>query len=211
MENLKQLIGGYHQFRSSIYLKHDDTYKKLAKYGQSPKVMIIGCIDSRVDPTTIFNARPGELLIVRNVANIVPPLEEHNNIDSMATALQFGVEVIGVKLIVVLGHALCGGVASFLANNDQNIPDNQFIRPWISLLVSAKNELSCTENEVNKEKLCRALELQSIKQSIKNLNTYPFIKDQFERKKLKLEGAYFDVSMGELLVLNNQSGKYEKV
>lgn len=209
MDNFQDLLAGYKHFRSHVYKKHSDLYSSLAEFGQKPKIMVIACVDSRVDPTTIFSAQPGELFVLRNVANLVPPFESQFDCKSIAAAIQIGVEIIGIEMILILGHTSCGGVATFIDNSNNQSSKNNFINQWTSLLKDANNELGIDKNNISKEAHCSALEKQSIKQSIKNLNTYPFIKKKVKSGSLKVAGGYFDISKGELMTLNDKSDLFE--
>ncbi|MCB1491645.1 MAG: carbonic anhydrase, partial [Rhodobiaceae bacterium] len=169
----RSLFEGYVAFKYGKLRSERARYRELAARGQKPEVMLIGCCDSRAAPETIFDASPGELFVVRNVANLVPPYEPDGEYHSTSAALEFGVQALKVKHIVVMGHARCGGIAAALAKDSEPLSPGDFIGKWISLAETAKKNVFATEPRP--ENLTEALELQSIRQSIANLLTFPCI------------------------------------
>ncbi len=190
----RTLLDGYDRFRSGRYKQDADKYAALGQ-GQSPKSMIIACADSRVDPTTIFDAGPGDLFIVRNVANIVPPcLPLEASLQGVSAALQFAVESLKVENIIVLGHAGCGGVSASLSSaKGQRIGDD--IGQWIELLSLARDTLPPVADKQT------ALEKAGVQMSLKNLESFPFVTTAIKKKNLRLHGAWFCISSGELVWL----------
>lgn len=198
------LINGYRQFRSTRYLDEAARYDALGE-GQSPETMIIACADSRVDPATIFNAAPGELFVVRNVANLVPPWEAAiAGLHGTSAALEFAIGSLKIKNIVVMGHGGCGGVAASLSAGD-NKPIGQFIAPWVELLNPARDALPAHDDKQT------ALEHGGIKLSIENLKTFPFVVEAVQKGTLALHGAWFMVKTGELHWLDQQTGEFDTV
>ena len=188
------LLDGYKRFRSGRYKQDADKYAALS-HGQSPKSMIIACADSRVDPTTIFDAGPGDLFIVRNVANIVPPcLPLESSLQGMSSALQFAVESLKVEDIIVLGHSGCGGVAAALSSA-QGQPIGDYIAQWVKLLNPAINTLP---PEADKQ---TALERAGVRMSLQNLESFPFVTTAIKKRDLRLHGAWFCIPSGELVWL----------
>ena len=188
------LLDGYKRFRSGRYKQDADIYAALGQ-GQSPKSMIIACADSRVDPTTIFDAGPGDLFIVRNVANIVPPcLPLESSFQGVPSALQFAVESLKVEDIVVLGHSGCGGVAAALSLA-QGQPIGDYIAQWVKLLNPAIDTLS---PEADKQ---TALERAGVRMSLQNLESFPFVTTAIKKRDLRLHGAWFCIPSGELVWL----------
>lgn len=187
----ESLTEGYARFRSGRYLEESDRYAALSD-GQSPETMVIACADSRVDPATIFSAAPGELFVVRNVANLVPPCMPHGaSLHGTSAALEFAVESLKIRNIVVLGHRGCGGVAASLAAAE-NKPVGQFIEPWVKLLDPARETLGDAEDRQT------ALEHAGIRQSLHNLMSFPFVATAVGEGRLALYGAWFSIGAGEL-------------
>ena len=190
----RTLLDGYERFRSGRYKQDADKYTALGQ-GQSPKSMIIACADSRVDPTTIFDAGPGDLFIVRNVANIVPPCQPlEASLQGVSAALQFAIESLKVENIVVLGHAGCGGVSASLASG-KGQPIGAYIAQWVELLSPARDTLP---PETDKQ---TALEKAGVQMSLKNLESFPFVTTAIKKKNLRLHGAWFCIPSGELVWL----------
>ena len=163
--------------------------------------MVVGCCDSRVSPEAIFDARPGELFVVRNVANLVPPYSPDGLYHGVSAALEYGIAVLRVKHLVVLGHARCGGIQAFASN----APTGDFIGKWISLLAPAA---ASVQSERENGDYLKRLEQASLARSLDNLTTFPFIRAARECNGLALFGAYFDVATGELSVLEQESGRF---
>lgn len=201
-----RLLDGYQAFARGRLRAEQRRYQELAENGQRPETMVIGCCDSRVSPEVIFDAGPGELFVVRNVANLVPPYQPDGGQHGISAALEFGVQVLRVKNIVVLGHAQCGGVRAFAENADPLSPGD-FIGKWISLLQPAADSLGERKCDSLLQYI-RRLEFASLEQSLKNLMTFPCIRILAERGKLQLHAAYFDVASGQLSVRDRQAGAF---
>ncbi len=212
MREVDELVTGYREFLSETWPRQAALYRALAKEGQSPRVMIIACCDSRADPAAIFNAKPGALFVVRNVANLVPPFEPHGSFHGTSAALEFAVKGLNVEHIVVLGHARCGGIAAFLDERHTHSGDQVFIAPWLSILNSVRAEaLQAAGDGSDAEGRQRALEHAGIRLSIKNLTSFSFIKERVANRTLTLHGAYFDIATGALLSAEPESGAFEPV
>src|SRR5882757_5321235 len=201
----QNLIDGYRAFASQRLPTEQSRFRELSERGQSPEVMVVGCCDSRVSPEAIFDAGPGELFVVRNVANLVPPYSPDGAYHGVSAALEYAVMVLRVQHIVVLGHARCGGIQAY-ANN---APPGDFIGKWISLLAPAAATVR-SRKEAPGSYLTR-LEQASVTASLDNLATFPFIRGACERGALALHGAYFDVSSGELSVFDPVAGRFVAV
>jgi carbonic anhydrase len=201
----QRLRDGYAAFRSGRLSTEQSRYRDLAERGQAPATMVVGCCDSRVAPEAIFDAGPGELFVVRNVANLVPPYAPDGSYHGVSAALEYAVTVLRVQHIVVLGHARCGGIQAY-ANN---APPGDFIGKWISLLGPAAAAVR-SHAEAPGSYLTQ-LELASLRASLANLQTFPFIRNACERGTLALHGAYFDVSSGELSALDQAAGRFVAV
>jgi carbonic anhydrase len=209
-----RLMQGYRSFLDRRFASERSRYAMLAESGQKPEIMVIGCIDSRVSPEVIFDAAPGELLVVRNVANLVPPYEpDRSTQHGTSAALEFGVQALRVKHIVVLGHAYCGGIRAF-ADEQEPLSPGDFIGRWMSQIAPAAESLGQRDKHAGAgdyEGYLRRLEFASVELSLKNLVTFPCVRILVERGKLHLHGAYFGVASGRLLVRDPASGKFEPV
>ena len=197
----RRLYDGYRAFRAGRLPTEQNRYRELAERGQAPETMVVGCCDSRVSPETIFDAGPGELFVVRNVANLVPPYSPDELYHGVSAALEYGIAVLRVKHLVVLGHARCGGIQAFASN----APTGDFIGKWISLVAPAA---ASVQSERENGDYLKRLEQASLARSLDNLTTFPFIRAARERNGLALFGAYFDVATGELSVLEQESGRF---
>jgi carbonic anhydrase len=202
------LTDRYRRFKHRNYAPNADHYEELATHGQSPDTMVISCCDSRVDPETIFNAMPGELFVVRNVANLVPPYETSGKFHGVSAAIEFAILNLRIKNLIIMGHSSCGGVRAALDQHAAIQTEAQFISRWMSMLDEAR--LSILASHQNKPAAERqaALEMAGIKTSIKNLRTFPFVKEREEKGRLSLHGAYFDIGTGILSVLNHSRGQF---
>jgi carbonic anhydrase len=206
----ERLAQGYRGFLHDRFPAERKRYETLAATGQRPEIMVIGCVDSRVSPEAIFDAAPGELLVVRNVANLVPKYEPYRDSQhGTSAALEFGVQALRVKHIVVLGHAYCGGIRAF-ADERQPLSPGDFIGRWMSQIIPAAEKLGYHTPHEHDDYLHR-LEFASIELSLQNLMTFPCIQILVERGKLQLHGAYFGVASGRLLVRNPDNGNFEPI
>ena len=202
-----RLRDGYGSFRSARLPTEQSRYRDLAERGQSPETMIIGCCNSRVAPEVIFDAGPGELFVVRNVANLVPPYAPDGAYHGVSAALEFAIGALQVKHIVVLGHAHCGGVKAFVKDAAPLSPGD-FIGKWMSLIAPAADIRS--REEAPGGYLIR-LEQASLKHSLDNLMTFPCVRIACEQGRLALHGAYFNVATGQLSALDPASGQFMPV
>lgn len=202
----QRLISGYQTFATQRLPTEQTRYRDLSERGQSPEVMVIGCCDSRVSPEVIFDAGPGELFVVRNVANLVPPYSPDGQLHGVSAALEFAVQVLRVKHIVVLGHAQCGGVKAFVEDGGPLSPGD-FIGRWMSLIAPAAEKLGPRGDEPIPSFVTR-LEKAAVGRSLENLMTFPCISILVQRGTLALHGAYFGVAKGSLSVLDRTSGKF---
>ena len=202
----KHLMIGYQIFNSNLFEVDKKHYKKLADQGQKPETMIISCCDSRVNPEAIFNSKPGKLFIFRNVANIVPKYEPSLSYETTSTAIEFGVQSLKVKNIVVLGHEKCGGIKAALDTKHKPLSEGNFVKKWTDLILPIKK--TTLAKSPPDAILQLELELASIRQSWKNLRTFPFIRDLEEQKKLSLHAAWFEISRGKLWTMKPENGDF---
>jgi carbonic anhydrase len=191
-----RLLEGYRRFRAGHWLDHRERYESLSE-GQTPRVCVISCCDSRVDPVSIFDARPGDLFVIRNVANLVPPYSTDDGLHGTSTAIEFAVRTLQVETILVLGHARCGGVRAAIEGPPA---DAVFLRQWISLLNDAK--LRAGDHDAD------ALEHAAIKVSLERLMTFPFVAAAVEAGRMTLAGARFSIFDGQLELLDPATGEF---
>ena len=201
----RSLLDGYQEFRSARYIEEAERYRRLS-VGQAPETMVISCADSRVDPATVFNAKPGELFVVRNVAAIVPPYERGNGYHGTSASIEFAVTGLQVSQIVVMGHGQCGGIVACLNADKQ--AGGEFISPWVAILDDVRDELLEHAGSIDAEFLQNALESMAVKQSIDNLMTFPFVRDAVARNALMLHGAWFSIAEGMLHWLDQDTGEF---
>ncbi len=205
-----RLTQGYRAFVGGAFASARARYETLAETGQKPEIMLIGCVDSRVSPEVIFDAAPGELLVVRNVANLVPAYDPTpNTLHGVSAALEFGVQALRVKHIVVLGHASCGGIRAF-ADDIEPLSPGDFIGSWMSQIEPAAKSLGPRPKN-DGDIWLRRLEFAAIELSLRNLMTFPCISTLVERGKLQLHGAYFGISTGRLLARDPATGRFAPV
>jgi carbonic anhydrase len=203
------LLEGYSAFRAGRLRIEQDRYRELAEAGQSPEVMVVGCCDSRVSPEVIFHARPGELFVVRNVANLIPPYAPDGGAHGVSAALEFGVAALKIRHIVVLGHAYCGGVKAF-AEDAEPLSPGDFIGKWMSLMAPALEKVGPRGERPHAEYLER-LEQANVANSLDNLMTFPRLRKLIERGQVTIHGAYFGVATGQLSVRDPETGAFRPV
>jgi carbonic anhydrase len=210
MADFDALLAGYRRFRTEGWAHERDRWSRLAE-GQSPKVMVIACSDSRVDPSIIFDASPGEIFVVRNIANLVPPFETGGGRHGVSAALEFAVTVIEVDEILVLGHGQCGGVDAALSRRfeGKSPGDGGFIAHWVDLLDEARDRVIASG--VDETTARRVLEKESVRVSLTNLRTFDCIRQREAAGRLKLRGGWFAVRHGVLELLDEASGEFTPV
>jgi len=208
---LDHLIAGYRRFREQGWTPKLERWRELGE-GQHPKVMIIACSDSRVDPAQIFDTDPGEMFVVRNVAAMVPPFETAPGLHGVSAALEFAVQVLKVREIVVLGHGMCGGCQAALSQNLQGSEPGHggFIANWIALLDEARGPVVAQYGTTGREAE-RAMEHAGVRTSLANLRTFPCVAQKEERGSLRLTGAFFAISDGVLHVMDETTGAFTPV
>jgi carbonic anhydrase len=204
-----RLVEGYTAFLGSRLREEQSRYQQLAETGQSPQIMVIGCCDSRVSPEVIFDARPGELFVVRNVANLVPPYTPDGAQRAVSAALEFAVQALKVKHIVVLGHEQCGGIRAF-AEESKPLSPGDFIGRWMEMIAPAAQALG-PRGEMPLSRYLMRLEQVSMVKTLDNLMTFPCVRILVERGRLNLHAAYFGVATGTLSVLDRDTGQFSPV
>ena len=203
----RSLLDGYRSFKDHRFDRERAYFRSLAERGQSPEVMVIACCDSRTAPETIFSAAPGRIFVVRNVANLVPPYEPDGTYHATSAALEFAVQSLKIRQIVVLGHGRCGGIRAVLQPTREPLSPGDFIGKWMKLLRPAASEVE-TDGERSDAERQTALERASIRYSIANLRTFPCISILENRNRLTLHGAWFDIASGELWTMAGASGDF---
>lgn len=211
MRDIAELVHGYRTFMRERWSRQEELHRTLAEEGQQPRTMVVACCDSRADPAMIFDAHPGELFVVRNVANLVPPCEPDGEYHGTSAALEFAVTGLNVRNIVVMGHGRCGGIQAFLRAGDKAPVPGDFIGRWMSIMTDARTEALRVAAGASPEELQRVMEHLSIRHSLANLGNFPFVAEAVRSGTLHLHGAWFDISTGELMSLDRDSGTFERV
>ncbi len=208
---LDRLIAGYQRFRTHGWSPNRERWATL-RDGQQPQVMVIACSDSRVDPTQIFDVDPGEIFVVRNVAAMVPPFETTPGRHGVSAALEFAVQVLGVKEIVVMGHGMCGGCKAALTRELHGTEPGEggFIADWIALLDDVREPV-VAEHGTGGHAAERAMEQAGVRVSLANLRTFPCIRRKERDGDLRLRGAFFAISDGVLHILDEATDRFEPV
>lgn len=211
MPYLKQLIEGYQRFRSSNWAKERERWAELAE-GQSPQVMILACADSRSDPAQIFDARPGEMFVVRNIAALAPPYETSAGYHGVSSALEFAVTQLNVGEILVMGHGMCGGCAAALTGKFDDVApgEGHFIGDWVRMLADSRDEVRTRHAELDRAAFLD-MEREAVKVSLANLRTFPWISDREKDGRLKLHGAHFSIAEGRLYLLDEGENIFRPV
>ena len=197
---IEKLSKGYERFRNGYFKRNRARLEQLAEK-QTPQIAIVSCCDSRVDPGILFDVEPGDIFVIRNVANLVPPFETKGDYHGTSAALEFAVTCLQVKQVVVLGHANCGGIRA-LMENDTSIKSDGFIYSWMQLAALAKKEVLERIDLATPEQRINACEKTAVSYSLRNLMSYPWIRDRVEAGGLDLVGCYYDLRSGELVTLD---------
>jgi carbonic anhydrase len=205
MKTVDDLLAGYRRFRAGVYAEQAQLYRELSE-GQDPDIMLIACADSRAEPSDIFHAAPGQMFVVRNVANLVPPYKPDGGLHGVSAALEFAVNVLKVRHIVVMGHGGCGGVSASLTQSQSPLI-GEFVAPWVKLLDEARARV-LDSGSLNPQ---FALELEGIETSLENLMSFPWVAGAVARGELELHGAWFAIRHGELHWRNAATRRFEIV
>ncbi|UUP17425.1 carbonic anhydrase [Nitratireductor thuwali] len=204
----ERLLAGYRSFMASRYSAESQRYRALARDGQKPETMVVACCDSRAAPETIFDAGPGELFVVRNVANLVPPYAPDGRHHGTSAALEFAVQSLKVKSIVIMGHGRCGGIGAALNPTAEPLSPGDFIGKWMGLVAPAAAALA--GNSMTAAERQTALERISVRYQVENLRSFPCVKILEDKGRLSLHGAWFDIERGELWVMDPKTGDFER-
>ncbi|MCP3474689.1 carbonic anhydrase [Bradyrhizobium sp. CCGUVB1N3] len=205
----EHLLQGYKAFATQRLPAEQSRYRELSVKGQSPEVMVIGCCDSRVSPEVIFDVGPGELFVVRNIANLVPTYQPDENAHGVSAALEYAVTVLKVKHIVVLGHAQCGGIRAFVDKIEPLTPGD-FIGKWMQMFIKPGEVVEQRERETMAQFVER-IEKAGVFRSLENLMTFPFVRKAVDAGQMQLHGAYFGVAEGSLFVLDKVAKEFRSV
>lgn len=198
----KELLSGHANFLAGRYLREKERLRDLASVGQSPTTMIIACCDSRAAPEMIFDSGPGEMFVLRNVANLVPTYQPDGGQHGTSAAIEFAVKALNIANIVVMGHGRCGGIKAALDPDFKSLDDGDFIGKWMSMLGELPNQLGQNSLLTSSERQT-AMERISIRNSIRNLRTFPYVAELEAQGKLAVHGAWFDISTAELWVMDH--------
>ncbi len=199
----KRLLDGYANFRSGRYSEETERYLKLGQGTQKPTVMIIACCDSRAAPETIFDAGPGEIFVMRNVANLVPPYAPDGKHHATSAAIEFAVIALSVKHVVVMGHGRCGGIRAVVDGSDP-LSSGDFIGKWMSDVKDVAEAVRHDHPEDHAHDLQTAVEHASVEHSLANLRTFPWLRMRENKNEITINGAWFDIALGELHVFDEE-------
>lgn len=210
-KEILKLMVGFRRFRDKYFSHEHHLYQKLASgAGQTPKTLIIGCSDSRVDPAIITSASPGELFVVRNVANLVPPYDPRGGVHGVSSAIEFAVVNLKVDTVIILGHRQCGGIRALMLNETTQ-QSSSFVHQWVHIAQDAKARVLLSHPGEDIESLCRHAELESIVTSIHNLKTFPFVNSAMTERGLIVLGIYFDLESGQLLEFDEETKGFKNI
>ncbi len=210
MAGINKLIEGYKNFHTEYFRNDKSLYKRLKEIGQAPKTLVIACSDSRVDPGIITKSGPGDIFVVRNVANLVPPYtkKENRTLHGVSAALEFGVRILEVENIIILGHSHCAGVRAMF--NPKSVPlETDFIGEWVKIATPAKKRATTKyDTDEHQQQLLHHCERETILLSLDNLLTFPWIKERVIDKKLQIHGWYFSLGDGSLKYYDQETGNF---
>ena len=198
------MINGFKAFHRTYYDDHPDLFDSLVDNGQSPKVMLVGCSDARVTPTALYGSEPGDIFVVRNIANLVPPAEQDGHLHGTSAAVEFAVSRLEVEHIIINGHSLCGGIKALLHGSD-----GKYVGPWVEIAKDARSDVLREYADASPEEQARALEKASILISLENLLTFDSVRRRVVRGELQLHGWYFDMEEGTLLSYRAEKHQFE--
>lgn len=204
----QNLVEGFRRFRERHFERNDNLYQHLVKEGQTPKTLVISCCDSRVDPALVLDCAPGDLFVIRNVANLVPPSEDRAGHHGTTAAIEYAIRILAVEHIIVLGHAHCGGINTLVKTGGVSNPDS-YMADWMCLAESARASVMAEMPDAPLEEKLHACEQRAILVSLKNLMTFSWVRERVEGGTLTLHGWYFDIEHGQLLRFNPAADRFE--
>lgn len=206
---IQRLIEGYKHFFDEYFTGDNTTYRELAERGQFPKALIIACSDSRADPSIITRAAPGDIFVIRNVANLVPPYQLDSAYHGTSAALEFAVNHLKVEHIIVLGHSRCAGIRALLDGQEGEEDNGSFIKPWVKIADAARKKVLAQNADKSRDEQAYCCEEEAIKISLKNLLTFPWIKEKVDGNTLAMHGWHFDVATGSLCAYDEKTNLFE--
>jgi len=212
-QSLYRLIVGFRRFREKYFLQEDadsSIYTRLASSGQTPKTLLIGCSDSRVDPAILTGASPGDLFVVRNVANLVPPCETSDvGFHGTSSAIEFAVANLKVENVIILGHRQCGGIRALMSREKNQKPT--FISQWMGIVEEVHQHIHAEHPDADDDTRCRLAEMESIEVSLRNLRSFPFVQDAIANRQMNVIGVYFDLELGQLWHFDDATQAFVKL
>jgi len=209
---IDRLLAGVRAFRSAYYEQRPERLRPLVEAGQSPEVLVIACSDSRIDPALLTNAEPGELFVVRNVANLVPPYCADGTARGTSSAIEFAVRDLGVRHVIVLGHSGCGGIRALIDHNAGKPLGRDFIAPWVSMVAHVCAQIPRGPDFTrDPRKTARAIEQRAILASLDNLAGFPWLAERVTAKQLDVRGWWFDLETGELWEARTGTAKFARI
>jgi carbonic anhydrase len=207
-----KLMAGFRRFREKYFTEQSENsfYQRLAISGQTPKTLLIGCSDSRVDPAILTDAVPGELFVIRNVANLVPPCEPSaTGLHGTSSAIEFAVVNLKVENVIILGHRQCGGIRALMTENPEE--SKSFVSKWMNIAKSARETVLREHKNADEDAKWRLAEMEALKVSLKNLYTFPFIREAVETRQMNIMGIYFDLEKGQLWEFDESSQAFKQL
>ena len=211
MADIETLLNGFRKFREMYFDKEPGLYRDLLRHGQNPRFAVVACSDARVDPAIVLQTKPGDIFALRNVAALVPPYEEDGHYHGTSAALEFAVTGLGVEHIIVIGHAHCGGVAAMVRKQEGGKAGGKFIAAWTGLLREARDRALAADPSLDGDALLGASERQSVRLSLDNLTSFPFVREAMAAGRLSLHGWYLDIFEGTLDVWNPDTETFERL
>lgn len=206
MQDIRRLISGFRRFQQNYFKSDDVLYQQLGQ-GQTPKVLMVACSDSRVDPAILTDCRPGDIFVVRNVANLIPPYEPDGHYHGISSAVEYAVQFLKVEHIIVMGHSHCGGIDALM--HSTNNPASEFVERWVAIARPARQAVERELPHKSDDLKCRACEQAAILISLENLLSFPWIDARVKEGSLAMHGWYFDIEAGQLLGYHPDTGEFE--
>ncbi len=209
---LVRLMAGFRRFREKYFQDslENSFYRRLSSIGQNPRTLMIGCSDSRVDPAILTDAAPGELFVIRNVANLVPPRESTaGGFHGTSSAIEFAVVNLKVENIIILGHRQCGGIRALMSGDTKT--SDSYVSQWMQIAEKAREHVLCEHGDADNETQCRFAEMESLKLSLQNLQTFPFVREAIQTRQMNVIGVYFDLEEGQLWEYDEPSGEFRQL
>jgi len=209
IQEIKELIEGNKKFKEKFF-EGNTLFDELLQHGQKPKIMIVSCSDSRVDPAVIFNCEPGELFVVRNVANLIPPCENTDTYHGTSAALEFGTCILEVEHIIILGHGQCGGILALIENSDNilNKKEHSFIVKWMEIARPGYDKVMAEHTEASIEEKVILCEKYALVNSLNNLRTFPWVQERINSNKLTVHAWFFNLENGEIFMYDQQKADW---